>query len=142
MPAMILKSNEAPKIPDYDGSAEEQQIQKWRWMLEHYFDNMDLQDDRLVRTSFFFQKVDYYMEKLTVQHPDSLIKSLDFILEKMKKDEAESAENFKYYLVHYFNKYAKSKIVGMDAVYVHLALNYYDNGLAPWTPDTLSLIHI
>ena len=27
-------------------------------------------------------------------------------------------ETFKYYLVHYLNKYAASKIVGFDAVYV------------------------
>ncbi len=137
MPALILKSNEQPQLPDFEGSEEDVQIKKWRWMLEHYFDNMNMQDDRLVRTSFFFQKIEYYMEKLTVQHPDSLIKSLDFILNKMKNESAEEGgDNFKYYLVHFFNKYAKSKIVGMDAVYVHLALNYYNKGLAPWTPDT------
>ena len=136
LPALILKANEQPQLPEFDGSDEEKQLQQWRWMLEHYFDNIDLKNDCLVRTSFFYQKVNYYLEKLTVQHPDSLIKSIDFILAKMKKNEKEGGENFKYYLVHYFNKYAKSKVVGMDAIYVHLALNYYDKGLAPWTPDT------
>lgn len=133
MPAMILKANEQPKLPEFEGTKEEVQVKQWRWMLDHYFDNMNLRDDRMVRTSFLFQKVEYYMEKLTVQHPDSINKSLDHILKKMEKTDGE---NFKYYLVHYFNKYAKSKVVGMDAVYVHLALNYYNKGLAPWTPDT------
>ena len=33
------------------------------------------------------------------------------------------------------NEYAKSKIVGFDAVYVHLAENYYAKGKAPWTEE-------
>jgi thiol-disulfide isomerase/thioredoxin len=44
-------------------------------------------------------------------------------------------ETFKFYLVHFVNEYAKSKIVGMDAVYVHLVKNYYEKGLAPWTEE-------
>ena len=134
--ALILRSNDGPNIPEFEGTQEDVQMKQWRWMLGHYFDNMDLKDDCLVRTSFFHQKVDYYLEKLTTPHPDSIIISLDYILKKMKNDKPEGGDNFKYYLVHYFNKYAQSKIIGMDAVYVHLALEYYDKGYASWTPDT------
>ena len=71
------------------------------------------------------------MEKLTPQHPDSMIQSIDYLLEEMKSSE----ETFKFYLIHFLNKYAGSKVVGMDKVYVHLAENYYCKGLAPWTDE-------
>ena len=128
----VIKANKQPEFPKFEGTDEEINVAKWRWYLEHYFDNIDLKDDRLVRTSFLFQKIQYYMEKLTVQHPDSLIKSIDFMLERMEPE----GDNFKYYLVHFLNKYAKSKLVGMDAVYVHLVKKYYKTGLASWTPDS------
>ena len=44
-------------------------------------------------------------------------------------------ETFKYYLIHFLNAYAKSKLVGMDAVYVHLVEKYYAAGKAPWTDE-------
>jgi thiol-disulfide isomerase/thioredoxin len=39
---------------------------------------------------------------------------------------------FQNYVVHFVNKAATSKIVGMDAVYVHMVDNYYANDLAYW----------
>ncbi len=132
LPAAIIKANQGPNMPKFDGSEEEINVKRWRWMLEHYFDNIDLDNDCLVRTSFLFQKINYYMEKLTVQHPDSMSKSIDHILKKAKP----GGEVFKYYLVHFLNKAAKSKVVGMDAVYVHLVKKYYKTGMADWTPDT------
>jgi len=88
-------------------------------------------DERLVHAPFFFQRVEQYINKLTVQHPDSLIKAIDVVLLKVQPAE----ETFKFYLVHFLNKFAKSKIVGMDAVYVHLVDKYYNKGLAPWTDE-------
>lgn len=128
----IIRANLAPNIPTYEGTEQEINLKKWMWMLEHYFDNFDLTDDRLVRTSFLHQKVKYYMEKLTVQQPDSIAKSIDHILEKSGK----SGDVYQYYLVHFLNQFAKSKLVGMDAVYVHLVNNYYKTGMATWTPDS------
>jgi thiol-disulfide isomerase/thioredoxin len=58
-----------------------------------------------------------------------LIKAVDLILQGMNPDAPES---FRYFLVHFLNKYAKSKIVGMDAVYVHLVKEYYAKGYADW----------
>jgi thiol-disulfide isomerase/thioredoxin len=41
-------------------------------------------------------------------------------------------ETYRYFLIKFLNDYAQSKIVGMDAVYVHLASNYYAKDKAPW----------
>ncbi len=69
------------------------------------------------------------MDNLTVQHPDSIIVSVDEILNRTRT----APEIFKFFLIDLLNKYAGSKIVGMDAVYVHIALEYYNKGAAPWT---------
>ena len=73
-----------------------------------------------------------YVGKLQVQVPDSLIKAIDYVLEKTRN----AQESFRYFAVHYLNEYANSKFVGMDAVYVHLAEKYYGSGQAPWVDST------
>lgn len=127
----IIKSTINTDLPDFEGTEEEKNLQRWLFTREHFFDDVDLKDDRLVRTSFLFQKLDFYVNKLTIQNPDSINVALDRILSLMDP----KGENFKYYLVHYLNFYAKSKFAGMDAVYVHLVKNYYSKGLAYWTEE-------
>jgi thiol-disulfide isomerase/thioredoxin len=132
MPAAIIKANIPADIPDFPGVAEaDLNESKWRWMQKHYFDNINLGDSRMLRTPFLFQQVDHYIQKLQVQHPDTLSKAIDYVLEQMKPAE----DVFKYYLIHFLNSYAGSKFVGMDAVYVHLVDNYYAKNLAPWTDE-------
>ncbi len=129
--AAIIQANLPLDTPDFEGTEEDVQLQRWRWTQEHYFDNIDLSDTRLLRSPFLFSRLDYYVQKLQVQHPDSIAKALDVILGGLKPSE----ESFKFYLIHYLNYYAASKFVGMDAVYVHLVDNYYAKGLAPWTDE-------
>ncbi|MCO6479058.1 MAG: redoxin domain-containing protein [Phaeodactylibacter sp.] len=129
--AAIIKANLPADIPEFKGTEEDVQLKRWRYSQEHYFDNLDLADPRMLRTPFLFQRVDYFVHKLQVQHPDTIAKAIDYVLERMKPAE----ETFKFYLIHFLNEYARSNIVGMDAVYVHLVNNYYANGLAPWTEE-------
>jgi thiol-disulfide isomerase/thioredoxin len=131
MTALIIKSTREPEIPDFEGEKAEVDRLRFYYYRDHYFDNTDLSDPRLLRTPLLFSKVDRYIQKLTVQHPDSISTSLDRVLTAMEPAE----ETFKYYLVHYLNEYARSKFVGMDAVYVHLVNSYYATGKAPWTEE-------
>ncbi len=135
--AAIIRANLPLEPPEFEGTEEEVHLKRWRWSLQHYFDNLDLSDPRMLRTPFLFQRVQQYVEKMVVQHPDTISQALDRILEAMRP----APETFKFYLIHFLNEYAKSKVVGFDAVYVHLALNYYAKGDAPWTdPDQLEKI--
>ncbi len=129
--AAIIGANLPFDTPEFEGTEDEVQMQRWRYTQKHYFDNIDLGDVRMLRTPFLFQRVDYYINKLQVQHPDTMALAVDYVLEKMKPAE----ETFKFFLVHYLNEYAKSKIVGMDAAYVHLVDNYYRTGKASWTDE-------
>lgn len=129
MTAALIKVNMSPNIPKFEG--EDKDVKRWRWMQKRYFDQIDMADERMIRTPFLFQRVNNYVEKMVIQNPDTIYQAVDMILKKVQPAEA----SFKFFLVHFLNKYAKAKIVGMDAVYVKIAQNYYAKGLAPWTEE-------
>lgn len=124
--AAVVRANMPPDLPEYTG--DDADLKRWRWMQQHYFDQIDLTDVRMLRTPFLFQRIDHYVQKLTIQHPDTINQALDNILERLRPAD----ESFRFYLIHFLNFYAQSKYVGMDAVYVHLVDKYYAVGQAPW----------
>ena len=128
--SLLLRANKEIKMPEF-GETEEERLKQYRFYKSHYFDHIDLTHPATLRTPFLFHRVNYYLDKLTPAHPDSLAMSLDTILQAMQPNE----ETFMYYLSHYLNKYAQAKIVGHDAVYVYLAENYYGAGLATWAKE-------
>lgn len=129
--AAIVRANLSQPPPDFRGTEEEVNARQWRWLQQHYFDNIDLTDERLLRTPFLFSRVDYFVNKLQVQHPDTLIRAIDYVLGRMRP----GSENFKHFLVHFLNDAAGSKIIGRDAIYVHLVDKYYAKGMASWIDE-------
>lgn len=100
----------------------------YRYFKEHYWDGFDFNDDRLVHTPIYDSRLEEYFTKLVVPHEDSVIKEGNYLLTKTKN----SPELFKYtlwWITHYAED---SKIMGMDAVFVYLAENYYMKGAATW----------
>lgn len=128
--AAIIRANMSLDTPkSFDSLPEEEKNrQLWMWTRQHFFDNMNLGDNRLLRTPFLFQRLDYFVNKLCVQHPDSIAIAIDTVLERLRPAE----ESFKFYLIHFLNSYAASKFVGMDAIYVHMSERYYATGQASW----------
>lgn len=127
--AGVVRANLTPEDPKFTG--EDAEMKRWQYTKRHFFDNLDLSDDRLLRSPVAFGKVDYFMNKLTVQMPDSIITSLRHVIDLAKPNE----ETFQYYVIHFLNTYAKSKVMGMDEVFVYIAENYYATGEASWTPE-------
>jgi thiol-disulfide isomerase/thioredoxin len=126
----IVNAALEPALPDFEGTDEKElQRKRYFWFKQHYFDNIDIADPCMLRGPVLHGKVDYYMTKMTPQHPDSLCNAVDYILDRTKSHQ----ETFKYFLIQFLNTYAKSNIVGFDAVYVHIVKKYYEKGLAPWT---------
>ncbi len=125
-----LNANDDPKIPEppKDENGNIDSTFRFKYYRAHFFDNIDFADNRLAYTPLIHRKVTQYLEKMTPQVPDSLNKAVDMILEKAKAGE----DNFKYLTVSLLNKYANSKIMGQDAIYVHMIDKYYTTGLTPW----------
>jgi thiol-disulfide isomerase/thioredoxin len=132
MTAMLIKANQDVDIPKFpDLPEDERKLQQYEYYRAHYFDNFDLSDPRAIRSGLIQNKIDFYTQKLTYPMPDSQIVADDYLLKKMENN----PEAFQYYLVYFLNDAAKSKRMGMDAVYVHLVDNYYATGKATWTDE-------
>lgn len=94
----------------------------------HFFDNLDLSDDRLIRTSFFEQKISTYLQNLTYQLPDSLIKSIDFLMNQTKGNPTV----LKYIASKVTSLYENPKAVELEGVFVHTFEKYYKPNAQLW----------
>nr|MDQ3100434.1 DUF5106 domain-containing protein [Bacteroidota bacterium] len=90
----------------------------------HFWDNFDLSDDRIVRVPVFHNKLEEYIGKVVVQAPDTINKWADELIGRTK----DGSEVFQYVTQFITNKYQSSEIMGMDAVFAHMALTYYCPG--------------
>lgn len=95
-------------------------LKQYLWLKKHYFDNFDISDIGMFYTPFYEKKIDNYLDKIIVQHPDSLIEAVDYILARVKGND----EMYKNVLIHLFNKYARSQMMIAENVYTHLAEIY------------------
>jgi thiol-disulfide isomerase/thioredoxin len=103
----------------------------YRYYKAHYFDNLDLADERLLRTPVYTPKIKQYFETMILQMPDSIIKEGDMIISKA----AANKETFKYCVGYMTYTYEISKVMGFDAIFVHEALTYYKTGKAYWADE-------
>ena len=104
----------------------------FRFYKKHFWDNIDFSDARMLRTPIFFNKMDQYLNKLTAKHPDSINVSAD-ILVKLSK---ANGDIFQYVVSYITSTYERSKIMGMDAVFVHMVENYYITNQCDWVDST------
>ncbi len=109
----------------------------YRYYKTHYFDHVDFTDDRILRTPLFHPRLSSYLEKMIHPSPDSIIKECDMLVEKARPNK----EMFKYVVWYLTNEYLQSKIMGYDAIYVHMVEKYYMTNEAYWvTPSQLQSI--
>ncbi len=133
--AKVLKSMKDIEVPEAPRDAKGALIDSswaWRFYKAHYWDNFDLNDDRLLKTPILNNKLKDFYTRVIIQNPDSLIVDGDALLQKMNP----KGDIFKYTLVYMLNEMAKSKIMGFDAVYVHIVNTYYAKGYATWVDST------
>ncbi len=124
---------EVPEPPKDENGNPKDPAFAYHYYKTHFFDNIDFSDPRMLRTPVLYPKIEEYMEKLTVKHPDSITVSAITVIEKCRANK----EVFRYCLVNLARKYETSNIMGMDAVFVKLAEKYYLSGDAYWADSTL-----
>jgi peroxiredoxin len=127
----ILKTLDEPVVRDKMASETDSVygLYLYNFYQWHFFDNVDFSDMRFLRTPVFENKIEKYLDKLTYRHPDSIKFASVRVIEKSRAND----EVFKYVLPKVFNKYASSKFMGQDAIFVYLAEKYYLSGIAYWT---------
>ncbi|HRO39291.1 MAG TPA: DUF5106 domain-containing protein [Flavobacteriales bacterium] len=91
----------------------------------HFWDNTDLKDPRNLRIPVFQNRFDEYIGKVIPQIPDTINHYADDLINRMD----DGGDLFKFAVNGITYKYETSDVMGMDAVFVHMAKTYYcDNG--------------
>ncbi len=118
------------EIPEPPADTEDKNW-KYHYYMDHYWDNVDLKDPRIVRDQIIQKKLDHFINTAVPQIPDTVVVEAKKFIEKTKGN----SELFKY-CVHYITSNAeKSKIMCMDKVFVAMVDAYYSTGMANWTED-------
>ncbi|MDP4221676.1 MAG: thioredoxin-like domain-containing protein [Bacteroidota bacterium] len=94
----------------------------------HFFDNIDLNDERLVRTPILQARLNTFFTNVVIQSPDSINREIDKLINKVKNNHAV----FQFVSVFLFNHFRESEVMGHDAVVVKLADDIYLSGKADW----------
>lgn len=134
----LIKATFDPEIPAFKrvvktkkDSADLYQYQ-YAYYKRHYFDNIDLNDDRFIRTPFLQRKIDKFFEDLVVQESDSISKEADILLKPI-----QNADVRKYVIYKIASTYENHNVVGTDAAFVHMAEKYYLSEPALWDTSTV-----
>lgn len=129
--AKVFNAMIDPEIPETPklASGRPDSTFPYRYYKAHYWDNIDLNEDGLIRTPIFHGKLEKYIKQMIIQIPDSINKEVDYLTSKV---ENKKGEIYKYIVWYATNQYETSQVMGMDAVFVHMAEEYYLTGKAYW----------
>lgn len=116
--AKVLAMSIDPKIPD---EYSKNDTLKYRFFLNHYWDHIDVKDNRIVHSPVYHKKLDHFFKKMIPQHPDTICHYAHQLIDQMDPE----SDLFKYTVHHITYNYETSNIMGMDAVFVCMALKYY-----------------
>jgi peroxiredoxin len=134
----LIKASQDPEIPPFgkplatkaDTSAYYQY--QYNYYKAHFWDNVDLTDDRFIRTPFLQKKMERYFDDLTVQSSDSIIKETDKVLSLAKGRDVR-----RYVVYKIASSYENPKILGTDGAFVHIAEKYYVGEPILWDTSTV-----
>jgi peroxiredoxin len=122
---------EIPPVTVPQGSKNPDSI---KWVMNylnnknHFFDNIDLTDERLLRTPILQARLNAFFSNVLIQSADTLNKEIDKLIDKVK----DNYKIFQFVSVYLFNHFRESEIMGHDAVVVKLADDIYLSGKADW----------
>lgn len=122
-----MKRPEVPAMPKLPNGKLDSTY-PYRFVKEHYWDDVSFEDDRLLRTPFFEPKVDEYFKYYVSPEPDSVIQEVNYILLSARTGK----DMFKYMLGKFTDKYINPEIMGQDKVFVFLFNNYFSKGDTTW----------
>ncbi len=113
---------EAPSIPIVNGKADS--LYPYRYVKDHYWDNVVFNDNRLLRTPFFENKLDDYFKNYVSRDPDSVINEVQYMLTVAKTGK----EIYPFLLFKFTNKYISPEFMGQDKVFLHIYQNFFAKG--------------
>lgn len=121
----ILKMTMEVKIPDApkdaDGKITDSLFQ-YKYYKSHFWDNIDLRDDRLVGTAIFQNKLEeFFSDKMLIQYCDTIVNNAFQLCDRLDP----KSKMFEFCVTWIITTYQKSKIMGMDKVFYMMSQKYY-----------------
>lgn len=140
----LIKMTIDPVIPEethYNADGTVDSLFKYRYFQKHYWDNMDLNDDRLTNSAIFHNKLEFFFSKtMMIQHWDTVLYYAYQLCDRLNP----TSKTFEYCVSWITSSYGKSNIMGIDKVYIMMLDRYYcsknSQGKSPafWvTPEKL-----
>jgi hypothetical protein len=132
--SMLVKSMLPVNVPEVDVPAGTHNpdsvkwVRKYNYNKDHFFDNLDLTDERLLRTPILHARLNAFFTNVVLQSPDSINRQVDKVLKKCEPNR----KVYQYVSMYLFNHYLESEIMGHDAVLVKIADDVYLSGKADW----------
>ncbi|HEX2534651.1 MAG TPA: DUF5106 domain-containing protein [Chitinophagaceae bacterium] len=128
--AVLLTAMREPEVPQTPEARSDSTF-AYRYFKQHYWDDVNFYDGRLVNTPFFEAKLDRYFEQLVYPSADSVIRELDWMLGYASIDTVMQ----QFLLVKFANRYLNQKFMWEDKVFVHLFEKYFSNKSYTWLND-------
>jgi thiol-disulfide isomerase/thioredoxin len=131
--SMLAALLQVAKIPDrpqppVSANGKVDSLYPFYYVKNHYWDNVEFNNDMLLHTPFFEPKLDDYFKYYISPDPDSIINEVNYILLASR----ESTDLHKYLLAKFTNKYINPEYMGQDKVFLFLFENFYAKGDTTW----------
>ena len=97
----------------------------------HFWDYFDYTDERMLYTPFFKPKMDTWFNKVLYPNYDSVKTYVYAFLDEIE----EEKRIFQFATSHFLNASINSNILGMDALFIDIANDYYFSGKAFWATE-------
>lgn len=143
MLAAFLMANYTEELKPEDIPAEYSASDSLKWVYEytfrknHFFDHLDLSDERMLNTPLLKNRLDTYLEKVLLQIYDS-VKPAAYDL--IRRSSAHP-DTYRFVTSTLLNFSLASRVMGMDALFVDIARDYYLSGKTAWA-DSATLAKI
>ncbi|WP_081681393.1 DUF4369 domain-containing protein [Flectobacillus major] len=133
--ANIVKINtEVPVPPLPAKSTVKDTVRRNEYILKHFFDNVALSDERMVRTPFLGNLFANYLKTLESSFdPDTVIQIADYIIDKTPP----RTEIRKYVVGKFAQKFIASDFMGKEGIYTHVAEKYILSDKVLWDSSTI-----
>ncbi len=128
MLAVILSAMKEPPVLHSQPKTHQDSLENYYHYRKHYWDGISFMDERVIRTPFFLPKFEKYYRDIIIQHPDTIIRELDYQLLLARS----CPEMYKFILNWSTDEYINPKYMGLDAVFVHLFEKYHSKGISNW----------
>ncbi len=118
----FLKANQAVELVALKPKATKQDSLDYvKYYYAHVLDNIELSDDRLLRTSLLENIFDDYLKNIALNNsPDEIIALAENLIARTKP----KSELRKYVVIKFGNKFIAPEVLGCDKVYTEIAKKY------------------